>query len=468
MDWKKCIASRLLHGARQQAGISLVETVMAISLFGLVSTSLITVLTSATVADGLARQRSIALELAQQQVEYVRQLNYSDAGTDGGNPAGSVPPSQKKQVAGLWYELNTEIKWVNDPTPSSFSAYAHYKRVRITVSRVRDGRLLSTVTTFISNAARDALGGIDNAVANIIAEDYATHERLPGVLITLTKDTLETTELTDSTGVATFPALEPTETGEYYEAHAEFSGYDMYKGDIPANFTLEPSGTGGTTVHLYKPSVLNVTLTDGAGGPVYTAGEGTVTLTSVRGSTKTNTTTTGTTSFTTLDDETAEGESLFPDSNYTLTVKAEVPGGCRVGSSAVNPLTVPEDYPDKLETDVEVPLEPDVVPCVEAPTTATLIVNIRRLRSYCDQPGECWDCPLSPYSYTVTIDDDPDQAPPYSESLTAPSGSGVATFDDIPIGTYDIRAVRSWGSPKTLQDVAVPTADERGVCIAMS
>ncbi|HEY4976283.1 MAG TPA: type II secretion system protein, partial [Gaiellaceae bacterium] len=66
MDWIKCITSRLLRVARREAGITLIETIFAIAIFGIVSTALIGVITSAAAADRNARQRSIALELAQQ------------------------------------------------------------------------------------------------------------------------------------------------------------------------------------------------------------------------------------------------------------------------------------------------------------------------------------------------------------------------------------------------------------------
>ena len=51
MDQIKCITSRLLRAARHEAGVTLIETLFAIVIFGIVSTALIGVLTSATAAD---------------------------------------------------------------------------------------------------------------------------------------------------------------------------------------------------------------------------------------------------------------------------------------------------------------------------------------------------------------------------------------------------------------------------------
>lgn len=427
MDWTKCITNRLLRVARREAGITLIETVLAIAIFGIVSTSLIGVLTSATAADSRARQKTIALELAQQQMEYVRQLNYSDAGTQDGNPPGNVLPVQKKQVAGLWYTLTTSIRWVSDPIPSSFATSANYKRVRVVVSLTSDGKVLSTVSTYLSNAARDKLGGIDNAIANIIAEDYKTHQRLPGVTIELTNGAFHSGEVTDQTGVATFPGLDPTQGSEHYEAIASLSGYTMFKGDLPALFTLEPSGTGGTTVHLYKPSSIYVNVTDGPDGPPFPGA--TVTITSSRGSTK-SVTTDGSgqarvVAPDTLDDASPEGEAIYPDSGYSITASADAGNGCRRTGELLANQTVPDDYPTNLSSTFEVSLGTDLVDC-----PVDLTVNVRRVRSW----NTCETSTTNLPYYWVSL------TPAAAPQIKTPA-SGQVVFHGIPEGPYNIKAV---------------------------
>ena len=150
MDWIKCIRNRLLRAARREAGITLIETVFAIAIFGVVSTSVIGVLTSATAADGNARQKTIALELAQQQIEFVRQLTYADVCVTAGNPTcpsgvTGIPSSQTKWVMGLAYKLATSVRWVNDAVPTAVATAANYKRVRVTVTRSSDNKQLARV-----------------------------------------------------------------------------------------------------------------------------------------------------------------------------------------------------------------------------------------------------------------------------------------------------------------------------------
>lgn len=269
MDWIKCIASRLLRAVRREVGVTLIETVIAISIFGIASTSLIAVLTSATAADGLSRQRSIALELAQQEVEYVRQLSYSNVGIVGGNPPGVIVATQQKVVAGLTYTLTTRIRWVNDPIASSFVTYANYKQVRVTITRKSDNKQLARVYTYLSSSTRAPYGGVNNAIINVNTQDYALKTALQNVAVSLYDGPENTNDVTDETGLVTFPALTPNPTSgntSYYDISAYLSAsYQTLREDIgpaspsptlgatAAHIQVAPSQTVTTTIYLYQP-----------------------------------------------------------------------------------------------------------------------------------------------------------------------------------------------------------------------
>ena len=223
VDWIKCITSRLLRVARREAGITLIETLFAIAIFGVVSTSVIGVLTSATAADGRARQKTIALELAQQQVEYVRQLSYADVCAASGNPScpsgvTGIASSQTKQVMGLNYKLATSIRWVTDATPTGAATAANYKRVRVTVSRVSDNKQLARIYSYVSNPSRAALGGINNAIINVnvvdngfLATSSPSTPPVQGAQVDLWDGPRpHSSDTTDETGLVTFANLPPT------------------------------------------------------------------------------------------------------------------------------------------------------------------------------------------------------------------------------------------------------------------
>ena len=467
MDWIKCIRNRLLRAARPEAGITLIETVMAIAIFGIVSTSLIGVLTSASAADSNARQHSIALELAQQQVEYVRQLNYSDAGicfafagdgtcTSGGNPPGRVPDTQSKNVAGLWYTLTTRIKYVSDPVATSVVTFANYKQVRVTVVRANDNKQLTQVTTYLSSPTRADSGSLNNGVINVTAQDFKTGESLPGVNINLSKtwnaayqanDTTNDVVGSPSFGQATFVGLEDTPltpTLGYYEFRATLSGYQPLKEDTPPNdpahFQLAPGGTANKTVRLYKPSYIHVIVKDITTGSTYTGGPSTVTISSAaRGVSQAFTTSSGdvwVASDATLGSCPNDCEPVVPGSDYSVTVRAEVTGGYRQGSLPGQ--TVPEDYSvSNPGSTIEVPLEATVNPEV-----GTLTVTVRRIRSQSGNPQAlCWAAPYSDRitGSTVTIYTSPGHIL-YDSHATGSSDQTV--FTNVPFGTYDLSAVK--------------------------
>ena len=468
MDWIKCIASRLRRAGRRQAGVTLIETVMAITLFGIVSTSMITMLTSATAADGLAREKSIALELAQQQVEYIRQLGYVNAGTASGNPAGIVEPTQSKRVMGLWYTLSTEIKWVNDPLPSGFVTHANYKRILVIVSRTSDDKELSRVATYLSSSTRDPLGGLNNAIINVQAKDYVTNDLLGGVTIDLTRppssfsasDTTDNVTGSPTFGQVTFPALAATGSTEYYEIRASQDGYETLNEDLPENdslhatssIKLDPSDTKSPTLRLYKPCSITVRIIDQSTGLTYNTGSATVTISSPRGS-QAFTTTNGYVSLSTAD--TLAGEPIVPGSNYSITVDTPTHRHGELTSQ-----TVPFNYQaGNLNSSFEVTLGTEIIP-----QTATLTVNVRRIRHSYDH---CEDSTEYIQNADVTIND-PGQSPPYSGHIPYTNANGQAIFSDIPLGTYDIYA-HKWISgadrPKGLADQ--PLTDNLSVCIPL-
>ncbi len=65
---------------------------MAMVVFAIIAVALMGLLESAIAANGLGRQKTVAHQLAQDQVEWIRQLDYTtEVGIPGGNPNGIIP-----------------------------------------------------------------------------------------------------------------------------------------------------------------------------------------------------------------------------------------------------------------------------------------------------------------------------------------------------------------------------------------
>jgi type II secretory pathway pseudopilin PulG len=468
VDWIKCITNRLLRAARREAGITLIETVIAIAIFAVVSASIIGVVTSATAADSNARQKSIALELAQQQVEYIRQLAYVNAATIGGNPAppsgSGVQPTSSKRVMGLWYTLTTSIKYVNDPVPGSgvIATFANYKQVVVSVSSESDGAQLARVTTYLTNPSRQNLGGINNAIINVTTKDYGAlgQPNLGGVVINLSNtavgynanDTTDNTTGGPSFGQVTFPALQAG-LGTYLTA-ATLSGYQTLREDLtttngsPAIAQVAASATQNETILLYKPCSIYVRVIDQTTGAPY-IGQATVTIAyGDRNDSQDFATTNGLVQI--VPPDTLDGEQPVPGVGYSITV--DTPGH-RHGE--LTGLTVPDDYT------VANPSSTFTVSLLTTPVpqNATLTVTVKHASNL--TTANCSNG-SAVNSATVTISST-DLTPPYSKTLSSNS-SGLAVFTSIPVGTYNI-AVNKSGY--TGGSTGLPVTTDTSVCVPL-
>jgi type II secretory pathway pseudopilin PulG len=469
VDWIKCIRNRLLRAARREAGITLIETILAIVIFGIVSTSTIGVLTSATAADGNSRQRSIALELAQQQLEYIRQLNYKDAGIDGGNPGGVVQATQSKWVTGLRYTLTTRIKYVTDPIAASYVSSANYKQVRVIISRATDGKELAKVSTYLSSPTRAYAGGLNNGLINVTAQDYWTHDLLGNAQIELSKTwdgSFSAGDVTDPTtgaptfGQTTFQGLEETPAGAspgYYDIAAALTGYVVLPEDQPptdptdpagaAHLSLARNGTTNTTIRLYHPCSIIVHVIDGSNTPALYQGAATVTISSPRGSQQFQTTNGIVGPVTTL-----FGDPVVPGSDYEVDVATTTP---HVLNGSSTGLSVPAgyttgDYSSLLEV---------TLPAYVPPQIGDVTVTVRKT-----------SCPYGSLQSSATVKivwlPNPTDGTHNFTGTTNPSG--VKIFTGVPFETYDIRATK--GNHPTLSG-SLPNTDISGdvsLCVSIS
>jgi type II secretory pathway pseudopilin PulG len=481
VDQIKCITSRLLRAARHEAGVTLIETLFAIVIFGIVSTALIGVLTSATAADSRSRQKTIALELAQQQIEYIRQLNYGNVGLVDGNPGGVVQAVQSKEVTGLWYTLTTSITYVDDPTPGSYVTAANFKRIQVVITRASDGAEVARARTYVSSATPLETGGLNNGLINVTVQDFQTKALLGSVRVHLAKTWDAGFSASDYTGidsglpsfgVATFKGLEPTPTDPdplgYYDITATLVGYTTLAADLPpsdssatqsaGHIALEKSGTSNTTIYLYKPSGIIVHVIDGSNAPSLYTGSTTVTISSVKlGVSQQFTTTDGTVTLNPGD--TLDGDPIAPGSDYQVDVATTTPyerHGLLTG------LTVPSNYPTNLSSTFDVPL-PDYVPPVTTPVTVTV-------RNGSWSSNGCTSSPKGSLQSGATVKLIVSDTPSTTYSPSS-FGGGTYSFTGIPVDTYDISAKYSpdrWHTYQGTLAGQVISTTSNSFCVSIS
>jgi hypothetical protein len=340
---------------RGGAGFTMVETLMALTIFLVIGTTLAGTLTSATAAHKLARGRSLAQQAAQTQIEQIRALQYSDIGTNPGNPTGTVQPSQAISLMGLHGTLTTKITYVKDPVPTSYNQSTNYKQIAVTVTSL-DGKQLAREVTLVSPPTKAQAGGINQVAISVQVIDIGNNTPLANVPIALqTGPSAPLSDTTDSTGSVTFAGLtaNPTSGSQaYYDVAATLpAGYVELSSDVTQT-QLAPGQQETLILSVYQPATIYVNLTQN--GNPYTGGA-TLTVTPPSGPAQNYTVASGSSSATIA--------NQIPG-QYTISASAA--GGSLINNGVTQ--TVPSSYPSDLTSTFAMPL---IAPTGTIKVTAT-------------------------------------------------------------------------------------------------
>ncbi len=409
---------------RDNTGFTLIEAVLAMTLFAIVSTSLTGLLTSSVNAQGVARSKTLAEQVVNDQIEWIRQQDYyNSVGLVNGNPPGTINATGLKNVAGtisltgLKATLTTQISLVDDPTPSSFATSANYKKITVSLVRTSDSKLLARQVTYVAPPGQAPFAGVNLAIVDATVIDMGgAAPPMPNVGIQLaTGPSAPRNDVTDAAGNSVFPALtaNPTSGAQaYYDLIlTPPGGYTILKDDdvsltpssTSAHVQLSPGQTWTTTLRVYQGCTINVQLIDQATGLPYT-GTANVTVQSSRGS-QTFLYSNGLAPITQI-----AGEKVVPGLTYTVMTAA----GFYSTSTAQS---VPNNYPSDLTSTFAVSGYP----------TGTVTSTVT------------WGG-AAVSGATVQLAGGPASI---NQSATT-SASGVATFTDIPAGSgYTATATKS-------------------------
>jgi prepilin-type N-terminal cleavage/methylation domain-containing protein len=330
-----------LSSARAEDGFGLVEMMMAMAIFAVVSAPLAGVLLASVSSQKLAKERTLAAQTAQSAIESIRALPYTDVGTQNGNPSGTVAVTQAASalgVTGLDATVTTRISYMDDAPATSYRTRADYKRVVVTVTRNADQRRLTQAATFVAPPGGGQYAGQNEGIALVQVIDGVQNTPLVGASVSIGGGPIPArNDTTDLSGSVVFPALLPTNaTYPSYALTVTSTGYATMREDTPPANTAQSSIVGGqtfqTVIRLYKPSTITL-LAQNANGTPYT-GSVTATLNSTRG-TESYTFTGGTKTV-----QSIAGELVVPNVQYTA--RAVAPNGM-----TAPPVTalVPTQYP---------------------------------------------------------------------------------------------------------------------------
>lgn len=137
MIWKK-IQKNI--PSRSNGGFSLVELVVAVAVFTVISISIYSSYTTIFSTVFLSNAKLDAVDLVNEQLEIVRNLPYADVGISGGIPAGVLPHTQTLVRDGITFNVTITVRNTDDPfdgtlggTPNDLSP-ADFKTVEVEIN----------------------------------------------------------------------------------------------------------------------------------------------------------------------------------------------------------------------------------------------------------------------------------------------------------------------------------------------
>jgi type II secretory pathway pseudopilin PulG len=328
---------------RKEEGFGLIETMIAMTMFAIVSAPLVGVLLASITQQKNSHERTLAAQTAQSAIESVRSLPYDSVGVANGNPAGTISaamPASQLGIQGLDATVTTKVSYMDDAPATSYRTRADYKKVVVTVVRNSDLRPLAQDVTYVAPPGAGAYAGQSQGIVLAQIIDYALNTPIVGATVTVSGGPSPTrTDVADPAGSTVFPSLLPTTVSlNHYDVTTASTGYVTLRDDLPpttaSRTTIVAGQTFNTVLRMYKPATIYI-VPKNPDGTVY-SGAGTATISSSRG-TQSFPFTAGLLTVTSIG-----GEQVVPSLQYTARILAST-GTYSTPTTALVPNAYPTD-----------------------------------------------------------------------------------------------------------------------------
>ena len=259
-------SAALRPSVRGEEGFTLVESMMAAVLLVMVGTSLSGVLASSVATYSASRERTLAEQLIQDQIEAIRRMPFSSVGVPNGNPSGHAAADARDRRHRPARDDEPADLVRRRPDAEQLPHVRELQEDRRHPHARRGLEAADKEVTYVSAAAKNAA---TESVITALVMDYGTGGALAGATVNLaTGPSAPRTDITDASGKAIFPALtaNPPSGGQaYYDLNVTPPfGYVMLKDDLPpsgvAHNQLGVSEPWPTTLRAYKPCTVNVNI----------------------------------------------------------------------------------------------------------------------------------------------------------------------------------------------------------------
>jgi hypothetical protein len=215
--------------SKKNKGTSFVEVVVGSALLLLVFVGIFGVLRLSTVLISNNKAKVSAIALANEQMEFLRSLSYSDVGTVGGIPSGNIPQEESITMNNINYTKRTFVQYFDSPADGldvldENGITADYKNVKVEVSWTikNKAKNISLVSNIVPKSIETTAGGGTLTIDVLDALGLPLEGIDVRIINNTTTPAIDITTTTNSFGRATFPG---TPAASEYEITVSQNGY---------------------------------------------------------------------------------------------------------------------------------------------------------------------------------------------------------------------------------------------------
>lgn len=273
----------------RQGGFTLIESIISFTILVTIIVAVVELFGYDLATISIAKTRALGLALANQQMEYLRDLPYDSLATVKGPiyPPGTLLDDQFQTSGNIKFRIHTAIDYVDDPYDGNAAGtipgkpvdlYPYdYKQAQVTVYLASSGKQVATVVTSIAAKAAETSSSTGILTIKVL---NANGQPVAGASIHVTNPNpnpaVDITTTTDNTGLVVIPKL-PPDSSHGYHIVASKGGYSTdttnpYPGGSQSPTNPDPNvlvqQITNVTLAIDQLSSLNLHVVDTSGSPV--------------------------------------------------------------------------------------------------------------------------------------------------------------------------------------------------------
>jgi hypothetical protein len=151
---------------KNKTGFSILEVVAAIFIFSVVTMTIYGAFSAGLKSLAQSKHRIAASELANEKMEIIRNMKYSDVGTQGGVPSGALPQNETVWKSNQKFNIHTFIRYIDDPEDglgendeNMVTTDSKEVKVEVAWAGVKTGHGVRVVSKFVPDGVETDVGG---------------------------------------------------------------------------------------------------------------------------------------------------------------------------------------------------------------------------------------------------------------------------------------------------------------------